>query len=184
MMKSVKARRAAKVFLWIGIVTLLVTAYVGFLHFCATGSNAPFEMRNANLQKLVDSYSLEALMIAGGVTLILFLIALICAGVARSRAKRENAFCYCEAEEEYFEEPELEVSVTLPACKESKKNGKASVKELKAKITDTVKNEKVQKVGKIVLPVIAGCIVTAAIASAVQSKSKAKNRRQFYKWLG
>lgn len=181
MERSKKTRRAAKVFLWIGIIALLVTAYAAFLHFGVAAENARFEMKNPDMQKFVDSYSLECLLISAGVTLILFCIALICAGVAHKQAKRENEALY-QAADEYYVEPSLEVSVSIPAG-EAKKAAK-SIKEIKDLIVEKAKDEKVQKVGKVVVPLALGCIVTAAIATTVGNNTKAKRRRQFYKWLG
>ncbi|MBQ7346441.1 MAG: hypothetical protein IJW55_00635 [Clostridia bacterium] len=176
MLKSEKTHRAGTVLLWIGIILAIVTLAAGFVH-CTKYAWMPFEL----IFEMPFEILLEYVLIGAGLTLIFLGIAWICYGVASHQAKRETDIMYGEDDYCFEEEDTCEVDVA-PAT--PKKKPSDTVKEWKDKVVAVAKDEKVQKVGKIVLPAVAACIVTAAVAAAAQSGQKAKRRREFYRWLG
>ncbi|MBO5294751.1 MAG: hypothetical protein J6B71_05875 [Clostridia bacterium] len=173
MLKSEKTHRAGSVFLWIGIIFAIVTLIAGLIH--TTYYNwMPFEL----IFELPFEILLEYVLIGAGVTLIFLCIAWICYGVARSQARKETDLIF--GEDDYcFEDEEYELEPVA-----TKKSAGETVKAIKEKVITVAKDEKVQKVGMVVLPAVAACIVTAAIATAAQNSKKAKRRREFYRWLG
>ena len=174
MLKSEKTHRAGSVFLWIGIIFAILTVAAGAIH-TTYYDWMPFEL----IFELPFTILLEYVLIGAGVTLIFLCIAWICYGVARAQARKEEDLIYGEDDYCFEEEDEYELEPVA-----TKKSAGETVKAIKEKVVAVAKDEKVQKVGMVVIPAVAACIVTATIATAVQNSQKAKRRREFYRWLG
>ena len=175
MLRSEKTHRAGSVFLWIGIIFAILTVAIGAVH------TTYYEWMPVDLIfELPFVIELEYVLIGAGLTLIFLCIGWICYGVASAQAKKETDYIYGEDDYTFENEYDFE-NVSVSA---EKKGFGETVNAIKEKVITVAKDEKVQKVGMIVLPAVAACIVTVAVATAAQNSKKAKRRREFYRWLG
>ncbi len=176
-MKSKKIRTAAKVFLWLGIVLLLATLALTFAYL-TTQDFFPLEFTNPQLHSFVNDYLNEWLYptVLGGVTLLLLILALILACVARGAEKREYDDLYECADYYTEEEPDFEPILTVKE--------KRSVKELVGTVGEKLKDKKVLAIGVAALSAITVGALAVSVSANVKHAKSAKRRREFYKWLG
>ena len=189
MKKSVKTRRCACAFLWIGVVLLV-------LSIAAVAMYAMAEVQEV-VDFLADTFKVEAayewpeavkaehLTIALGVSIILVIIALIVFAAARSQKAREDAEEEAEALRLAEEEAELEaLRAGVEAVVPYEEEVEAEKKNWKQVLAEKATPENLKKVGKVAVPVATACIMAAAIVKTVRKQDRKNFRKSFYRHMG
>lgn len=173
-MKSTRLRIAANLVLFISLFAALIGCGLYALFCLPAMLNLPFRW--------------EYLAITGIGFVVCAIIALILAGASRSAAKKEEeearlleAALVAEAEALAAAEKEAEEALCEEKTAKKIKLPKA-IRRIQACAKPTA--AAAIEVGKIALPVVAACTVTAMVIKAKHRKQKEKNRQAFYRWLG
>lgn len=175
-MKSTRLRIAANLVLFISLFAALVGCGLYSLFCLPSMLNLAFRW--------------EYLAITGIGFVVCAIIALILAAASRNAARKEEeearileAALIAEAEAEALAAAEKEAAAEA-LCEEEKKNCKLPKIFCRAKACAKPTAAVAIEVGKIALPVVAACTVTAMVIKAKHRKQKERNRQAFYRWLG
>lgn len=173
-MKSTRLRIAANLVLFISLFAALVGCGLYSLFCLPSMLNLAFRW--------------EYLAITGIGFVVCAIIALILAAASRNAARKEEeearileAALIAEAEALAAAEKEAAAEAL---CEEKKKNCKLPKVFCRAKACAKPTAAVAIEVGKIALPVVAACTVTAMVIKAKHRKQKERNRQAFYRWLG
>lgn len=204
-MKKSKVRVAANLILWIGIIA----CFLGCIVYLADYEWDIFDKMGLDFSVADDAalWMTADFIILGGFILIFIILCIIATcrerAMARKAAEEEKILTVVEEPEapveeiveeipveeaEPVEEPAEEPVVEdTPAEEPVKEAGKVETtcRSLikKANLPDDT-YDKAVKVGKVVLPVAAGCLVTALISKSINNARREKARKNFYQWLG
>lgn len=175
-MKSTRLRIAANLVLFISLFAALVGCGLYSLFCLPSMLNLAFRW--------------EYLAITGIGFVVCAIIALILAAASRNAARKEEeearileAALIAEAEAEALAAAEKEAAAEA-LCEEKKKNCKLPKVFCRAKACAKPTAAVAIEVGKIALPVVAACTITAMVIKAKHRKQKERNRQAFYRWLG
>ncbi len=190
-MKSKRIHLAANLVLWIGLIAGLLGCIVALLLAEGNPLGLPTDYVPTQNDFIYIGIGLAAIIV---ISIILHVIANCCASREKIRA------CWAEAavEEAPVEEAPVEEAVEETVEEEAveeiaEEEPKTRLQIIYANIYDKVKEktnltdeqlEKAKKVGKVALPVGAACVSLAVLAKLGHYRKQAKNRAQFYKWLG